>query len=42
MFGILGGVLFCVKVYLGFLLVNYFGNMEPSFYTIGQVLGYQK
>lgn len=41
-FRILGGILFYIKMYLGSLLVNYFGNVEPLLYIIGQVLGYQK
>lgn len=30
------------KMYLASLLVNYFGNVEPSFYIIGQEPGNHK
>ena len=33
--GILGGILFYIKMYLGSLLVNYFSDIEPSLYTTG-------
>ena len=33
--GILGGILFYIKMHRGSLLVNYFGDVEPSRYTTG-------